>query len=164
MNAPSKQFRPVRSRTMRGLTIVLFVFGSFWAFWNWLLILMPMGMFEPKYQYQAHDVVGSLVASATSAVGYFVWFGWLFFAVKARFPLVQWRSFWLGSLLQHSAWLFVLPYLREENIADFIGSSELLFPKMWIFANVLIALFCLLAEPGSSPDPGSDGAPPAPAS
>lgn len=164
MNAPSRQSRPVRSRAVRGLTIALFVVGCFWAFWAWLLILTPMGIFEPSKQYRAHDVICSLVASATSAVGYFVWFGWIFFALKGRFPLVQWRSFWLVSLLQHCAWLFVLPYMREENLTDFIVSSEMLFPKMWIFANVLIAVFCMLAQPGASPDAGSANAPPAPVS
>ena len=134
---------------MRGLTAVLFLFGCFWAFLALFLISTPIGIFLPRYEYRAHDVICSLIASATSALGYFVWFGWFFFAVKGRFPLVQWRSFWLLSLLQHCAWLLVLPYLREENIVAFIWSTELLVPKIWILGNVLLAFFCVLAQPGA---------------
>lgn len=157
MQALSKQLPPVPSRAMKGLTTVLFLFGCFWALWAFFLLLMPLGIFQPKYQYRTNDVIFSLVGSATSAVGYFVWFGWLFFALKGRFPLVQWRPFWLVSLLQHSAWFFILPYMRDESIAHFIGSSEILPVKLWIFGNMLIASFCLLAQ-GASPDAGCEDA------
>lgn len=134
------------SRSMRALTGILFLLGCSWALMAWFLIPTPLGIFEPRYQYGAHDVVSSLLASAMAIAGYFIWFGWAWFTFRGRFPLVGWRHFWLISLFQHCAWLIVFPScIRGENVIDFLGSQELMAVKIWCAINAVIATFCVLA-------------------
>jgi hypothetical protein len=150
----SKQSQLPLHRGKRALTGVLFFLGLPWALLAWFFIPTPLGIFMPRYQYGAHDVIASLVASAGSGTGYFVWFGWGWFTLKGRFPLLRWRSFWLLSLFQHCAWLVIFPLVREENVVDFLGSSEMLLLKIWTLGNAIIASSCALAQHGAAPNGG----------
>jgi len=105
---------------------ILFLLGCFWAALAWVLVIAPFGL--------SSNFGRDLALCVNSLAGYFVWFGWGWFAFKGKLPCVDWKTFWLISLLQHLAWLALLPSVGPPP----------LFWNTWIFGNILIALYCIL--------------------
>ncbi|QDV28172.1 hypothetical protein Spb1_00350 [Planctopirus ephydatiae] len=62
-----------------------FLGGIFFATFTWMLILVPLGIFHPQYQYQLRDVVFSITGATLAITGYFVWWNWFLYAVRGRF-------------------------------------------------------------------------------
>lgn len=131
------------SRKMKSVTIILFLLGCFWALICWAFVISPIGIFDPSYRFQTHDVFSSLLVSVLSIVGYYVWFGWGFYWKKNRFPWVTVSQFWTISLLVHVLWFLVFPFLLEISYAELldIGMGYYLG---WIVINILVATVFLL--------------------
>jgi hypothetical protein len=135
---------------MRLVTAILFLLGCFWALICWAFVISPVGILIPGYEFQAHDVVSSLVASILSIVGYFVWFGWGFYWKNNRFPLVTKSTFWAISLAVHLLWLLAFPFLLEMSYRD-LFEAGMIFYLGWIVANICAAaVFLAIAFPCSS--------------
>lgn len=128
---------------MKIASIVLFLLGCFWALICWAFVISPIGILIPNYSFQTHDVVSSLLASALSIVGYYVWFGWGFYWKKNRFPWVTVSQFWSISLTVHTLWLFTFPFLLEMSYAELLDIG-MGFYFGWIAINILIAAVFLV--------------------
>lgn len=128
---------------MKVLSAILFVTGIYFALLVWILIPSPVGIFLPKYEYKAHDVILSIVGSLTALSGYFVWLGWGYYSLKGRYLKMTKRKFWTLSLLQHSAWLLFLPMFSDITVWAFLIDGEYDLIKLWIVANIVIAIVAI---------------------
>ena len=66
--------------------------------------------------------------------GYWIWFGWLLYTFKQRFPWVSPRTFWIVSLVHHTVWLLLM--IPEDVWGG--GDDPWLVPA-WLIANLVIA-------------------------
>ena len=110
----------------------------------WVFVILPIGILIPSYRFQAHDVVLSLLASALSIGGYYIWFGWGFYWKNNRFPLVTVSKFWSISLAIHTLWLFAFPYLLKTSYAELLEDIAMTFYLGWIATNIVIAAVLLV--------------------
>ena len=74
--------------------------------------------------------------------GYFVWWGWVFYSFKERFPFLTERPFWICSLIHHVACVL---YLIPMDVWG--GGDDPWWIPVWIIANVLIAAIVLMRHP-----------------
>ncbi len=125
---------PVPVRVLFGILAVL---GAFYALFAWPLILTPIGIFIPAYQYQRDDTIFSISGSLLAISGYFVWASWIAIAFRGRsFLRLEWPT-QLVSLINHLGWLVFLPFLRGEYIWDVIVAIP--GPSLWLIGNIVVA-------------------------
>lgn len=125
---------------MRSLTSILALLGAIWAvvgIAGWTVMLMSL-----KY---INSGINAAIFVATVILllsGYFVWWGWVFYSFKQRFPFLTTRSFWLCSLIHHIACiLYLIPM-------DVWGSGDdPWWIPVWIISNVIIAIIVLVRQP-----------------
>ncbi len=126
----------------RLLSAVQFLGGCFFAAFAWVLILTPLGIFQPRYQYTMSDALLSLGVCALSLSGYIVWIGWIYLAISGRFllkrPLLM-QSIAIGN---HLGWLVFFPAMNHDNLAGFYAHNPTLV--MWIVGNLCIAVVVLI--------------------
>ncbi len=125
---------------MKPIVALLFILGCGWALLAWMVVLLPIGIFMPVYQYQAHDIAFSLIGSFLAVIGYWIWFGWCFRWKTGRYPLVCPRTFWIISFAAHSLWAIAIPFGYEETIAEFWSHGDTLPFRSWIVLNIAIAV------------------------
>jgi len=136
---------------MKPIVAILFVLGCVWALLAWMVVLMPIGILMPKYQYQSHDVAFSLLGSILSLVGYWIWFGWGFRWKTGRYPLVSEKSFWAISFVTHIFWAVAIPFGYEETIIEFWRQGDALPFRSWIVINVVVATIGFFIETQNLP-------------
>ena len=138
---------------MRALTATLALFGCPWVvlgFWGAFVIVgYPSETFGSKPLY-------TLYTALLFSLGYFIWWGWVFFSFTKRFPFVSTRTFWTLSLIQHALAIFWVSKLGE----DYRGGNPLPF-TLSVTANALISAIILVRRPWDGPnaEQGSDGKP-----
>ena len=129
---------------MHATTILLALIGSYWALagiGGWYMAIVSF-----RYIETAIDLLKSISTLVLLLSGYWIWFGWLRYSVKLRFPLVSVQTFWLLSLLHHS--LCIL-YLLPMDVWG--GGDDPGWIPAWTIANVVVALvFLILPSPDST--------------
>lgn len=121
---------------MRTLTTVLALCGSIWALGGlagWFLTVDSL-----RYVESATDVFRFLVTITLLTSGYFVWWGWVFYSFKKRFPFVAESSFWVVSLVHHILCVF---YLIPMDVWG--GGDDPWWIPLWMIGNALIAAMVL---------------------
>ena len=111
-----------------------------------MLVLLPMGIVMPEYQYQAHDVGFSLVGAVLALVGYWIWIGWGMRWRTGRYPLVSGRRFWTISLLCHALWAVAIPFGYEKSIVGFWKHGDVLPFRSWIALNIVVASVAIFTD------------------
>lgn len=130
-------------RTLRITSGILFVCGLFFAWFAWVLIPTPIGIFLPGSGYQARDVILSITGSILAALGYFIWIGWLYFSINSRYPLLKYKTdFQVLVLVNHLGWLWFIPYMRRTDLSEFRMNLPEIFT--WIILNIFVALISML--------------------
>jgi len=128
---------------MHATTILLALIGSYWALAGiagWYMAIVSF-----RYVETGLDLLKSISTVALLLSGYWIWFGWLRYSIKLRFPLVSVHTFWLLSLLHHS--LCIL-YLLPMDVWG--GGDDPWWIPAWLVTNVIVAFFFLARPP---PDP-----------
>lgn len=127
---------------MRSLTSILALFGGFWAFagiGGWI-----MTIYSIQYVKSGQDAAKMMITVILLLSGYFVWWGWVFYSFKDRFPILSSRSFWICSLIHHLACVL---YLIPVDVWG--GGDDPWWIPVWIISNVLIAAVVLMLHPAT---------------
>ncbi|YCM45160.1 hypothetical protein V2O64_03880 [Verrucomicrobiaceae bacterium 227] len=122
---------------MRSLTSILALLGSIWAFVGiagWIMTILSI-----QYVESGIDAAKMLVTLILLLSGYFVWWGWVFYSFKERFPLLTTRLFWLCSLIHHMACVL---YLISMDVWG--GGDDPWWVPVWIIGNVFVAAIVLM--------------------
>lgn len=125
---------------MRSLTLILALLGGIWALTGiagWILTILSI-----QYIETGTDVAVMLITIVLLMSGYFVWWGWVFYSFKERFPILSERSFWICSLIHHIACII---YLIPMDVWG--GGDDPWWVPVWIIANVFIAAIILRQQP-----------------
>jgi hypothetical protein len=118
-----------------------FLGGIFFATFTWMLILVPLGIFHPQYQYQLRDVVFSITGATLAITGYFVWWNWFLYAFRGRFFRDWGVAVQLISILNHLGWLMYFPFLRYESFLAFLESAPGI--AAWLLINLATSMILL---------------------
>lgn len=107
---------------MRVLVIILFTIGLVWAYASFAFFALPVTILvlwhNGEQEPVPYDILGfCFLLFANSAVGYWIWFGWLVKFRKNRYIGVCEGTFWKWSSINHFMWVLLLPIL--------FGSMEL---------------------------------------
>lgn len=132
---------------MRPTSILLAILGSPWALAGlsgWFLAIDSFRHVET-----GADLLHSVATVALLMSGYWIWFGWIRFSIKRRFPKVSVRTFWLISLVHH---VLCLIYLLPMDVWG--GGDDPWWIPLWIIGNVMVALVFLLRSPATARDAG----------
>lgn len=125
---------------MRTITTILALCGSYWALVGiagWWAVFGEIQVAE-----STPDLAKPLVTLVLLVSGYSVWWGWIFYSIKMRFPFVTIRTFWYVSLLHHIACIF---YLIPMDVWG--GGDDPWWVPLWTIGNVLIAAILLTRHP-----------------
>lgn len=144
----------LQKKTMRSLTSILALLGGIWAFAGiagWIMAILSI-----QYIESGLDVAKTLITIILLLSGYFVWWGWVFYSFKGRFPFMTTRAFWVCSLIHHIACVL---YLLPMDVWG--GGDDPWWIPVWIIGNVLISVIVLIrqsekqvmAKQGSAPNP-----------
>lgn len=133
---------------------MLSVIGSIWALMGiagWWLAIDSF-----RYVETGVDLLKSISTVVLLLSGYWIWFGWLRYSVKQRFPLVSVPTFWLVSLVHH---LLCILYLLPMDVWG--GGDDPWWIPVWIIANAIVAFVFLLrplpeAIVAGAPVPGGE--------
>ena len=131
---------------MKTIVAILFILGCGWAFLAWMVVLLPIGIIILEYSYQLHDIAFSLLGSALSLVGYWIWFGWGFRWKTGRYPVVSAKTFWTISLVTHILWALAIPFGYKETITEFWLHGDTLPFRSWIGITIVVAIIGLFIE------------------
>jgi len=123
---------------MRALTAILAIFGSVWA----ILGLFGATMMISYPPATTSDALYYLITVGLFTAGFFVWWGWVFYSVKGRYPIVAHRTFWIVTLSQH---IVTFVYLIAMDLWS-RPEAPLVF-LIWVAANALIAAIVLAYHP-----------------
>ncbi|MCH7227161.1 hypothetical protein [Haloferula sp. A504] len=137
---------------MRTLTTVLAFFGGIWA-------IVGIGGFAVtvasiQYVENVVDVAELLVTLILMLSGYFIWWGWVRYSIKERYPLVGPRTFWIVSLVHH---LVCVLYLLPMDVWG--GGDDPWWIPAWIIGNAVIAAVVLMLRPTNNSTAGDGDAP-----
>lgn len=130
----------LQNRTMRSLTSILALLGAIWALAGiagWIMTISSI-----QYVESGIDAAKMGAAVILLLSGYFVWWGWVFYSFKERFPILTTRSFWICSLIHHIACVL---YLIPMDVWG--GGDDPWWIPVWIIGNVVIALNVLFRQP-----------------
>jgi len=126
-------------KTMRSVSVILFACGIFFALFVWMLIPTPIAIFLPWHRFQMFDIILSISGSILAVSGYFIWIGWILFAVDGRYAFLKYEEdFQVISIVHHVGWLAFFPYMRRGTLTEFAMNLTPIF--MWIVINILIAV------------------------
>ena len=127
------------TKKMRILSIILAFCGSVWAFValvGWIVII-------PNVHIQTGlDIARFLLHIVILVSGYFVWWGWVFYSFKERYPLLGQQTFWSICLAHHL--LFVVSLIPVDVWG---GGDDPWWIPVWIVGNILIAITVLVRRP-----------------
>jgi hypothetical protein len=122
---------------MRILTSILALIGVIWAFTclaGWYVMIESFGHVESN-----GDLARTIIGIILLLSGYFVWWGWIYYSYKERFPLLKPRAFWTLSLIHHSASaLYLIP------IDVWGGGDDPWWVPTWIIGNAILACVLIL--------------------
>ena len=132
----------------------LFILGVPWALLVAGVVISPIGMFMPEYEFQLHDIAFSLVASACGLVGFFVWLGYRSRWKTGTFSWLTKRQFWTVSLLHHLGWVLLLPlgfslgleesyWIRFSNF--WLADGPHIF-RIWVITSLIVSVLALLFD------------------
>ncbi len=127
---------------LRILFGLLFLVGFFFAAFAWLLVLTPIGIFQPERQYRSEDVFLSLTGCTLAITGYFLWASWLCFAVRGRFILRSEMATQFIAVANHLGWILFFPVFRGTNVLEFFSNLPLV--AAWLVLNLIVGTGCLL--------------------
>ena len=136
--------------------MLLAMIGSIWAFAGiagWYVAIEAF-----RYVETAVDLLRAVFTVILLLSGYWIWFGWLRYSIKRRFPLVSVHTFWLLSLLHHSLCILYLLPMDVWGGCVWGGGDDPQWIPAWTIANIVVALvFLILPPPGSmaAPDQAS---------
>lgn len=139
---------------MRTLSALLALGGSVWALSGiagWFLAFDSLHYVETAAEAFKFFATVTLLIS-----GYCVWWGWVFYSFKERFPFVTQKTFGIGSLVHH---ILCVLYLIPMDVWG--GGDDPWWIPLWIISNILIAAIVLSrcswieieAEQGAAPNP-----------
>ena len=136
---------------MRTLTTVLAILGAIWAIAGiagWAMAIYALLEIESTL-----DAAKALVTIILLVSGYFVWWSWVFYSVKERFPIFKPRTFWTICLVHHAA---CIVYLMPMDVWG--GGDDPWWIPAWIIANVMIAVTLLARYPFDDLQPDQQSA------
>jgi hypothetical protein len=123
---------------MRVTTAILALFGIIWAYMGlgsfvlifWLL--QDLGTIT--------DMLKLFVTAILMPTGYFVWWGWVFYSFKERFPFVTQQTFWIISLLHHIVCTSYIILSMDEWSRAWVFLA-------WLTGNIIVAAIFLVRRP-----------------
>lgn len=125
---------------MKNLTIILALFGSIWALSGLGGLVMTLGSLE--YIETGLDLLKFFATMILLISGYYVWWGWVLYSFKERFPFVSSQTFWFISFVHHVCCVI---YLMPLDVWG--GGDDSWWIPAWIIANVVIATYILVSKP-----------------
>lgn len=118
---------------MRVITAILALLGTLWAILG-LYGATVMLSYPPD---TTPDAFHYSISVGLFTTGYFVWWGWVFYSFKKRFPLVPQKTFWIISLLHHIVCTFYIT-LSMDKAWVFLA---------WLIGNIIVAAIFLISRP-----------------
>ncbi len=115
-----------------------FLGGIIFAMGAWMLILAPLFIFFPEYQYRLWDVVFSITVSTLAITGYFVWWNWFLYAFRGRFLRDWGLPVQLISLMNHLGWLVCFPFFRSQSFFAFLETAPVI--AAWLLFNIFVSM------------------------
>ena len=125
---------------MRIATLLLGFFGCAGALGAFSLLLL--GLSDLKYIDSGREKFEAVSLVVLLLSGFWIWFGWLLYFFKQRFPLVSVRTFWLLSLIHHLIWLLLLIPADVWG-----GGDDPWWIPVWAAVNVVLATVFVFRYP-----------------
>ncbi len=117
---------------MRATTITLSILGAIFALYGLAGIGMAVLLLESSETLDPLLPVICFLGLIFS--GYCIWFGWIYYSIRERFPFVTKKVFWTTCFVQHSLWVLYLIPLSQLQDGHYIW-----WLLIWLIPNILIS-------------------------